>query len=113
MAKTSQKVSLKIGEREFEITIKDKEKEEYKNVIESIRSNIAQANSFESSTEILKEGIELFLGEGSFEQVLEDCEHNILNTMNALFRILEVVENVIYPVEVFTEPDEENEVLPD
>ncbi|MBC1982774.1 hypothetical protein [Listeria booriae] len=106
-----------VGATTYKLTFSDAEIAKYLEQSPSIASKIEGAQSFDESTAVLKESIELFLGEGTFEQVFNDCGNNILNVMSELFMVLEIVNNEIYEdevMEVLPEPEEvEEEFFPD
>ncbi|PNP87457.1 hypothetical protein BMT55_16160 [Listeria newyorkensis] len=116
MAKTMEKVDIAIGEHEFVITIKNKEIEAYKDLINKVNISLQQATAYKESIELLKDNIELFLGEGTFQKVFSSCEYSMLKTMNIMFVILEAVGNNIFEgetVEIPTEEMVEGEILPE
>lgn len=107
MAKTAEKVDIKIGVNDYVITIKNKEKDVYKELIDKVQINLLEASTFEESTKILKDNIELFLGEGTFDQVFNECGNSVLKTMNEMFLILETVGNKVYEGDKVDLPVEE------
>ncbi|MBC2239755.1 hypothetical protein [Listeria booriae] len=105
-----------IGATTYKLTFSDADIAKFLEQSPLIASKIEGAQSFDESTAVLKESIELFLGEGTFEQVFNDCGNNILSAMSELFTLLEIVNNEIYEdevIEILPEPEIEEEFFPE